>query len=283
MSKKTSTSDNVRVCCRVRPLNKLEESKSKDSCILCSPNKDNLTCLVKNSVSDVPEKHPFTFSEVFTQASTQDMVYNSVGRPAVVDVMDGYNATVFMYGQTGSGKTHTMFGKGSAGSASTVRQSVDRKKKSRSSKNLKPEEGEGREEHVDPEGEEPWAEGTLTSVSVLSDSDTGKSLPTLTEKSYKDMGIIPRAVDDIFRMIMEESAATEFQVRLFFVEVYMEQVRDLLSPVPLENSARWGCARMWRRTPSTLKGARTPTSPAPRRSCSSSTVVLSVGRPRPPP
>jgi len=34
----------------------------------------------------------------------------AVGRPAVDDIMKGFNASLFGYGQTGSGKTYTLLG-----------------------------------------------------------------------------------------------------------------------------------------------------------------------------
>jgi peptidoglycan hydrolase CwlO-like protein len=43
-------------------------------------------------------------------------------------------------------------------------------------------------------------------------------------------GVIPRAVHDIFQFIADADPSTEFDVQMFFVEVYMEQIRDLLAP-----------------------------------------------------
>lgn len=43
-------------------------------------------------------------------------------------------------------------------------------------------------------------------------------------------GVIPRAVQDIFKAIADADPSTEFDVQMFFVEVYMEQIRDLLVP-----------------------------------------------------
>jgi kinesin family protein 5 len=37
-------------------------------------------------------------------------MYEVCAQPAVEDVLNGYNGTIFAYGQTGSGKTYTMFG-----------------------------------------------------------------------------------------------------------------------------------------------------------------------------
>lgn len=54
--------------------------------------------------------HSFTFDHVFDQDSTQNQVYEITAQPAVMSVLQGYNATILAYGQTGTGKTFTMEG-----------------------------------------------------------------------------------------------------------------------------------------------------------------------------
>ena len=54
--------------------------------------------------------HTFTFDHVFDQNSTQQYVYEQTARPAVMNALEGYNASIIAYGQTGTGKTHTMEG-----------------------------------------------------------------------------------------------------------------------------------------------------------------------------
>jgi len=54
--------------------------------------------------------HEFGFDWVFDERSTQEEVYARCARPAVVNALRGYNATVLAYGQTGTGKTYTMEG-----------------------------------------------------------------------------------------------------------------------------------------------------------------------------
>jgi Kinesin motor domain len=54
--------------------------------------------------------HNFTFDYVYDQNSTQEEVYEHSGKPAVLSVLEGYNATLLAYGQTGTGKTYTMEG-----------------------------------------------------------------------------------------------------------------------------------------------------------------------------
>ena len=52
------------------------------------------------------------FDALFGPASTQEEVFDAVGRPIVEAALQGVNATILAYGQTGSGKTHTMHGGG---------------------------------------------------------------------------------------------------------------------------------------------------------------------------
>lgn len=40
----------------------------------------------------------------------QIVVYSTVVKPMIEEVIKGYNCTVFAYGQTGTGKTYTMSG-----------------------------------------------------------------------------------------------------------------------------------------------------------------------------
>lgn len=50
----------------------------------------------------------FSFDYVFGENSAQRQVYEVTARDTVLDMLDGYNGTIFAYGQTGAGKTFTM-------------------------------------------------------------------------------------------------------------------------------------------------------------------------------
>lgn len=52
----------------------------------------------------------YEFDHVLRPECSQSHVYESVVRPLIQSVVDGYSACVFAYGQTGSGKSHTMLG-----------------------------------------------------------------------------------------------------------------------------------------------------------------------------
>ena len=60
--------------------------------------------------------YSFNFNGILDQNTNQDHVFRTIGVPAVNNVLQGYNSTVFAYGQTGSGKTHTMLGAPTTGS-----------------------------------------------------------------------------------------------------------------------------------------------------------------------
>jgi len=99
------------------------------------------------------------FDALFGPDSTQEALFEALGRPMVDAALNGVNATILAYGQTGSGKTHTMHGTARAGP-----------------------------------------------------------------------GITPRVVEGIFAGIAAAADTWEFMVRVSYVEIYLERVRDLLNP-----------------------------------------------------
>ena len=66
----------------------------------------------EGSISVTGGKHNLTckYDTVFGEESTQEDVFEFV-KPSIIQVIQGYNCTVFAYGQTGTGKTYTMLGK----------------------------------------------------------------------------------------------------------------------------------------------------------------------------
>lgn len=58
----------------------------------------------------VYSRQSYTFDRVYSAETTQEELYDLSARPAVLSVLEGYNATLMAYGQTGTGKTYTMEG-----------------------------------------------------------------------------------------------------------------------------------------------------------------------------
>jgi kinesin family protein 6/9 len=77
--------------------NNADDNASGNSAIVAGPD---------NSRS----RYTFKFNSILDSKSKQDDVFQKLGAPAVKNVLDGYNSTLFAYGQTGSGKTYTITG-----------------------------------------------------------------------------------------------------------------------------------------------------------------------------
>jgi hypothetical protein len=90
------TRQNVRVICRVRPSNKIEQAAGGTNCVKHTT--ESIEVLVEDRTDS------FTFDRVFGADSTQEEVFTYTAKGLISDVMAGYNATIFAYGQTGTGK-----------------------------------------------------------------------------------------------------------------------------------------------------------------------------------
>jgi kinesin family protein 5 len=108
--------NNVKVYCRFRPQNASERALNGQPCheVLDEQSVQLLPAgAAASGALPTPSGgfgDPFTFDHVFDVDSTQQEVYESVGRDLVAQCLDGYHCTCFAYGQTGAGKTHTMMG-----------------------------------------------------------------------------------------------------------------------------------------------------------------------------
>ncbi|EQC39136.1 hypothetical protein SDRG_03343 [Saprolegnia diclina VS20] len=97
---------NIRVFCRVRPIQPVElQSDAASEAVFFRSNDTQALDLVVGE----GQKHLFEFDHVFTPSSSQTDVFEQT-KALVVSAMDGFNVCIFAYGQTGSGKTHTMEG-----------------------------------------------------------------------------------------------------------------------------------------------------------------------------
>jgi len=101
----------VRVAVRVRP--QVRRSKEHAACVTCDGSTIVLQVPDQVSADGQKKRSPvkrFAFDHVYDQSSTQEEIFDTIGRPVLRDVTEGYNACVFAYGQTGSGKTFSMTG-----------------------------------------------------------------------------------------------------------------------------------------------------------------------------
>ena len=100
----TDLRGNIRVVCRVRPLNAFELSHSAAGSIVNIQDETTLTCETKPG-----NQSTFNYHAVFGENASQEAVFEETRR-LVQSALDGFNVCIFAYGQTGSGKTYTILG-----------------------------------------------------------------------------------------------------------------------------------------------------------------------------
>lgn len=85
-----STSSNVRVAVRLRPLNSRERLAGSDELILGDPFRKQIAA---------GSEHCFTYDAVFGPESRQDELFGELARPLLDSFMNGFNCTILAYGQ----------------------------------------------------------------------------------------------------------------------------------------------------------------------------------------
>lgn len=206
----------VRVAVRVRPF--LHFEQGYDNCMDVMKSNSNDTHSTVIRVGGQESGPRFTFDQVFDQITNQDELFQTAVSPLVTCCLEGYNATILAYGQTGSGKTHTMMGPSPTNLAGT--------RKRRRDDNNRNNKQKDQNNNIDDD---------------MKDIDTTNDD---TDKRYDDddrddaaAGIIPRVFQSIFTSLEEmkmESTNTntnlfEYQVSIQFLELYGEEIRDLLT------------------------------------------------------
>ena len=95
--------ENIQCMVRIRPLLTEFENRGR-VCVDLNESNNMITIDCK------PKPKSFTFDHVGSMRSTQESIFQSVGKPITNACLSGYNGTIFAYGQTGSGKTFTILG-----------------------------------------------------------------------------------------------------------------------------------------------------------------------------
>lgn len=103
-----NSQSNIRVFIRARPL----EDGTEPSDFL-SLKGDGLREIIIKDPDTSNRKYSevsFQFDKIFWIKVGQEEIFNSMCRPQLEHVLEGFNSCCFAYGQTGSGKTYSMFG-----------------------------------------------------------------------------------------------------------------------------------------------------------------------------
>lgn len=219
LTKLQATQGNIQVCCRIRPATEAEIGSKAQVAV---------EALSETEVAYYDSRQKswksFAFDRVWSPDQTQQDVFADI-EPLALSVVDGYNACIMAYGQTGSGKTYTMIGYKDIGQYGVAyrtlhkifdllsyRQSTaeEELKKLRSaslegrpSLDLRSAGQDAKEVVIPADGESPGEDDE--------DSAFGGQ-----EAKDDEEG--------------EEARPFEYNIRVSMLEIYNEQVRDLLDP-----------------------------------------------------
>lgn len=193
----------IQIMARIRPMNAREKAAGSGVCVSAPGPKEMLFKLNERELrkqavgadfkrGKMKEFLSFHLDRGFARDAGQEEVYMVCGRPLLSKVMQGYNGCILAYGQTGAGKTYSMEG--------TVAQWRNRDEDLGSTMNP-PNYGATRGSH-------------------------GK---TLRLQEQDKPGIIPRLIAELFMGIELLDGIVDVDVSITYIEIYMEQVIDLLN------------------------------------------------------
>ncbi|KAG2229347.1 hypothetical protein INT48_004098, partial [Thamnidium elegans] len=89
---------------RIRPLTERDRAQPRFANLA----HDDVLKIHDSTVQVVPQNKLFSFDHVFGTNSTQEEIFSALGENLIRKFVEGYNITILAYGQTSSGKTYTM-------------------------------------------------------------------------------------------------------------------------------------------------------------------------------
>ena len=117
----TAEPSRVKAFVRIRPMSETELQRDEQQCTHVDELRIHVDAVKRAEVRSLPKptksallltvallQRSFDFDGAFDCDSSNQDVYEAVGRPVVRAALNGYNGTLIAYGQTGSGKTHTL-------------------------------------------------------------------------------------------------------------------------------------------------------------------------------
>ena len=151
----------------------------------------------------------FNFDFVGGEGTSQATIFNAIAKPIADSCMQGYNGTIFAYGQTGAGKTYTIQGPEIDADAPTT--------------------------------------SDATGIGGGVSRPFKRPKPGPSEQTQQHHGIIQRSFDYIFqniagqqKLVAENADGSElsFLVKCSYLEIYNEQIMDLLEPSSINLNVR---------------------------------------------
>jgi len=189
--------DNIKVILRIRPKSKNEQNSN------CNYLKIENNSLIINTKNDSRQFH---FDYIANEESSQYDLFINSAKIICDKVLEGYNGTIFVYGQTGAGKTYTLLGN-----------KYSLKLNNQNQNNINNDEIDLSITH------------SLNSNIILNNNNDINIL----KEDEKSKGIIPQVLEYLFyqiNTIKEKDNNSNIKLSCSFLEIYKENISDLLNP-----------------------------------------------------
>ena len=189
--------DNIKVILRIRPKSKNEQNSN------CNYLKIENNTLIINTKNDSRQFH---FDYIANEESSQYDLFINSAKLICDKVLEGYNGTIFVYGQTGAGKTYTLLGN-----------KYSLKSNNQNNNNINNEEIDLSMTH------------SLNSNILLNNNND----INIFKEEEKSKGIIPQVLEYLFNQIntiKEKDSNSNIKLSCSFLEIYKENISDLLNP-----------------------------------------------------
>ncbi|KAL4490912.1 hypothetical protein ABPG72_008648 [Tetrahymena utriculariae] len=237
--------ENIHVSLRLRPLNEKElrqnekiawEVIDQNTVQVVNDNIVNQTSrnVIQNTLTF--NKQPsFHYDRCFAENISNKQVYENSVQSILKSSLNGVNGTIFMYGQSGSGKTYTMMGyekkQSSQQSASQNPQlSIFNYQSNQTNQNQQRKRNSSQNYNQQNSCSPLTKNNSYLYSNQMQDIDDIDFDKIKSNTPDDNKGILMLALYDLFDTIKKDEDKT-YVVRCSYVEIYNDQIYDLLNPV----------------------------------------------------